>query len=98
MICGAGTPHWKLIQIKNVNSQGQPDGHIILALGGFDPMAYNCMRCAQLRAARMIDKNRCRGLDRYIERQKEVHIRLVPAQDGLFTLILWYVAKSLFRS
>ena len=24
--------------------------------------------------------------------------RLVPAQDGLFALILWYVAKTLFRS
>ena len=26
------------------------------------------------------------------------HTRLVPAQDGLFALILWYVAKSIFRS
>ena len=25
-------------------------------------------------------------------------LRLVPAQDGLFALILWYVAKTLFRS
>ena len=25
-------------------------------------------------------------------------IRLVPAQDGLFALILWYIAKTLFRS
>ena len=25
-------------------------------------------------------------------------IGLVPAQDGLFALILWYVAKTLFRS
>ena len=27
-----------------------------------------------------------------------VWIRLVPAQDGLFALILWYLAKSIFRS
>ena len=26
----------------------------------------------------------------------ERNIRLVPAQDGLFALILWYVAKTLF--
>ena len=26
------------------------------------------------------------------------YFRLVPAQDGLFALILWYVAKSIFRS
>ena len=25
-------------------------------------------------------------------------LRLVPDQDGLFALILWYVAKSIFRS
>ena len=29
---------------------------------------------------------------------KKAIIRLVPAQDGLFALILWYVAKTLFRS
>ena len=29
---------------------------------------------------------------------KIVYIRLVPAQDVLFALILWYVAKTLFRS
>ena len=26
------------------------------------------------------------------------HMGLVPAQDVLFALILWYVAKSIFRS
>ena len=26
------------------------------------------------------------------------YIRLVPSQDGLFALILWYVATSIFRS
>ena len=28
--------------------------------------------------------------------QLKDHSRLVPAQDGLFALILWYVAKTLF--
>ena len=27
-----------------------------------------------------------------------IPLRLVPAQDGLFAIILWYVAKSIFRS
>ena len=29
---------------------------------------------------------------------RRFYIRLVPAQDGLFALTLWYVAKTLFRS
>ena len=29
---------------------------------------------------------------------KQKGVRLVPAQDGLFALILWYVAKSILRS
>ena len=32
------------------------------------------------------------------EGDKKNASRLVPAQDGLFALILWYVAKTLFRS
>ena len=28
----------------------------------------------------------------------KINSRLVPAQDVLFALILWYVAKTLFRS
>ena len=34
-------------------------------------------------------------VDLYYESLKEV-IRRVPAQDGLFALIIWYVAKTLY--
>ena len=47
------------------------DGHIILPLRGFDPMAFRHMRCTQFRAARMIAKKRRGGLKRDTERQKD---------------------------
>ena len=36
---------------KDPRNTGRKDGHIILSLRGFEPMACGRMRCAQLRAA-----------------------------------------------
>ena len=53
----AGPPHWTLIQIqkfqRGMRTTGQTDGHIMLPLRIFEPVACGCMLCAQLRSAQM---------------------------------------------
>ena len=44
------------------------DGHIILPLRGFDPMACGRTGCAQLQAVQMIAKKRCERTDRKTDR------------------------------
>ena len=75
----AGTPHWKLIQIqKPQKALIQPDiwmdGHIILSLRGFEPVACGRMHCAQLWSARMITKKRRGRPDIKTDRWMDGHI------------------------
>ena len=50
---------------------GQKDSYIILPLRGFDPVTCGRMRCAQLRAARMIANKRRGRPDKDTERRTD---------------------------
>ena len=69
----AGPPDWKLIQTKKLQMpvDNRTDGHIILPLRSFNPVAYGCRRCAQLRAAQIIAKKRLGRPYRETERQRD---------------------------
>ena len=79
----SGPPHWKLIQIKKIakgpwmtrRSYVRMGGHIILTTRGFDTMASDCMRCAQLQAPKTITKKRRGQTERETGGYSNIHIR-----------------------